>query len=142
VAVLRDGAPEQVGTPREVYREPGTEFVAGFVGDNNVFSGAVRSVRDGVAVVDVDGEPLSIAVDDAVRSGDTCTFCVRPEDLTLEGAENTLSGPVRSAEFLGDTTRVHVAWNGRELLVRTADPPSGSVTVGFDPDAAHVVDRS
>jgi thiamine transport system ATP-binding protein len=41
VAVMHDGRVEQVGTPREVYRRPATEFVARFVGENNVFRGEV-----------------------------------------------------------------------------------------------------
>ncbi|MFC6864857.1 ABC transporter ATP-binding protein [Halomicroarcula sp. GCM10025817] len=139
VAVLRAGRPEQVGTPRTVYREPATEFVAEFVGDNNVFTGEVRDVVDGVATVAVGGEQLSIAVADDVAPGDSVTVCVRPERLSLAGEENRLSGPVRSAEFLGGTTRVRVGWGERELLVRTEDPPSGTVCVGFDPCDAHVL---
>ncbi|MFD1685088.1 ABC transporter ATP-binding protein [Halobellus litoreus] len=45
VAVMNDGAVEQVGTPQAVYRRPATRFVAEFVGDNNVFEGEVVSVR-------------------------------------------------------------------------------------------------
>ena len=36
VAVMNGGRVEQVGTPQDVYRRPETEFVATFVGDNNV----------------------------------------------------------------------------------------------------------
>jgi thiamine transport system ATP-binding protein len=52
-----------------------------------------------------------------------------------------VTATVRSAEFLGESTRVHLDWAGRDLLVRTTDPLSGSVTVGFDPADAHVVER-
>jgi thiamine transport system ATP-binding protein len=45
VAVMNDGAVEQVGTPQAVYRRPTTRFVAEFVGDNNVFEGEVVSLR-------------------------------------------------------------------------------------------------
>ncbi|MFC7251310.1 ABC transporter ATP-binding protein [Halomicroarcula sp. GCM10025324] len=139
VAVMRAGAPEQVGSPRTIYREPATEFVAEFVGDNNVFTGEVRAVRDGIASVAVGGERLSVAVADTVSPGDRCTFCVRPETLTLGGGENTLTGTVRSAEFLGDVTRVHLGWGDREILVRTATQPSGEIRVGFEPGDAHVL---
>ena len=36
VVVMNHGPIEQVGTPREVYREPATAFVADFVGKVNV----------------------------------------------------------------------------------------------------------
>ncbi|MFC7019530.1 MULTISPECIES: ABC transporter ATP-binding protein [Haloarcula] len=139
VAVLRAGRPEQVGAPRAVYREPATEFVAEFVGDNNVFTGEVREVDDGVASVAVGGEQLSVTVADDVAPDDRVTFCVRPERLSLAGGENRLRGTVRSAEFLGGTTRVRVGWGDSELLVRTEDPLSGTVCVGFDADDAHVL---
>ena len=36
IAVFNDGRIEQVGAPAEVYEQPGSEFVAGFVGVSNV----------------------------------------------------------------------------------------------------------
>ena len=50
VAVFNAGRIEQVGTAREVYEQPASGFVAGFVGTSNLISGpAARSVlgRDG-----------------------------------------------------------------------------------------------
>nr|WP_279294632.1 ABC transporter ATP-binding protein [Haloarcula hispanica] len=160
VAVMRDGTPEQVAPPRTIYREPATEFVATFVGDNNVLSGEVTAVRStdrvddssdesgrSIADVTVDSTTLSVALDGdsdpeaAVSAGDRLTFCVRPERLTLDADRNALTATVTSAEFLGETTRVHLDWEGREILLRAEDPPTGTVTVGFDPADAHTVDR-
>lgn len=148
VAVMRDGTPEQVAPPRTVYREPATRFVAEFVGDNNVFAGRVTTVEEGgaadgapaVAAVDAGGETLRVAVDDAdVAVGDRLTFCVRPEYLRIDGGESRIRAAVASAEFLGETTRVTLDWGGRDLVVRTRDPLSGDVVVGFDPEDAHVI---
>ena len=187
VAVMREGAPEQVAPPRAVYRRPSSRFVAEFVGDNNVLSGTVTSVStrageagehgeddaDGVespvetegvggqshgdgepgalATVDVGGAALRVGVDPdrEVVAGDRLTFCVRPENLQVGGetggkgksnaAANALTATVESAEFLGETTRVHLDWGGRELVVRTLDPLAGEVVVRFDPADAHVV---
>jgi len=160
VAVMRDGTPEQVAPPRTIYREPATAFVATFVGDNNVLSGEVTAVRSlahsggsgaesdrFIADVTVDSTTVSVALNgdsgpkSAVSSGDRLTFCVRPERLTVDADRNALTATVTSAEFLGETTRVHLDWEGRELLLRAEDPPTGTVTVGFDPADAHIVDR-
>ncbi|GAB7009744.1 ABC transporter ATP-binding protein [Halorubrum trueperi] len=163
VAVMSDGAPEQVAPPRTVYREPATRFVAEFVGDNNVFAGRVADVEEGdrdgggeggdggdrdggdprTVGVDVDGETLRVAVAtdrDTPAVGDGLTFCVRPEYLRIGGGESRVRATVESAEFLGETTRVTLAWGGRDLLVRTRDPLSGEVVVGFEPEDAHVID--
>ena len=108
------------------------------------------------ATVDVGGESLRIGVDGTAREGgerrvdadgdlavgDRVAFCVRPEALRVgvDGGPNVLRTTVESAEFLGETTRVHLDWGGRELLVRTLDPVAGEVAVGFDPRDAHVID--
>ena len=194
VAVLSDGAVEQVGTPQAVYRRPETRFVAEFVGDNNVFEGRVRSVRtaersgrpggssrnssespletEGVrragpdeepsrggpdaAFVDVDGTTIPVRTNRRLPPGARVTFCVRPERMTVldtrdGGAETGTDGETRAetgvalaarvsnAEFLGESTRSYLRWKGRELTVRTPDPLSGEVRVGFDAADAHVV---
>ncbi len=148
VAVMRGGTPEQVAPPRTVYREPATRFVAEFVGDNNVFAGRVVDAeeRDGDGVsrivgVDIGGETLRVGVSDAtdIDAGDRLTFCVRPEYLRIDEGESRVRATVASAEFLGETTRVTLDWGGRDLVVRTRDPLSGEVVVGFDPEDAHVI---
>ena len=146
VAVLAGGRVEQVGPPRAIYRRPASRFVAEFVGDNNVLAGTVTAVGDGTATVRVGGDPLVVGLDGwdggAVRPGDRLVCCIRPEALTVDGDRNRLTATVASAEFLGETTRVHLDWAGRELLVRVRDPPTGEVTVGFDPADAHIVDAN
>jgi len=145
VAVMNDGAAEQVAPPREIYHRPASRFVADFVGDNNVFTGEVRAVADDTATVTVGDAELAVDVADwhgpAVSAGDRLAFCVRPESLAVDGGANRLTGPVESAEFLGETTRVHLDWGGQTLTVRTREPLEGSVTVGFDPADAHVFPR-
>ena len=39
IAVFNHGRIEQVGTPREIYEQPATAFVAGFVGTSNLLDG-------------------------------------------------------------------------------------------------------
>jgi thiamine transport system ATP-binding protein len=158
---MRRGAVEQVGPPRTVYRRPESRFVAEFLGDNNVFEGRVREVEEsisgdetkgceptgvderaerGIARVAVDDTTVRLAVDpDRVTPGDRIEFCVRPERLGIEDGANRLTATVRSAEFLGDATRVHLDWRGESLTLRTDQPPTGTVEVGFDPSDAHVL---
>jgi thiamine transport system ATP-binding protein len=168
VAVMRDGAAEQVGEPRAVYRRPASRFVAEFVGDNNVLDGRVTAIEDDTATVDVGGETvadrgdgattaevgreasdagptLSVGLGDRdgrpVSVGDRLTVCIRPEALSVGSGPSRLTATVESAEFLGGTTRVHLDWAGHALLLRTPDPVAGEVTVGFDPADAHVVEH-
>ena len=157
VAVMRAGSPEQIATPQAVYRHPAKRFVAEFIGDNNVFTGRVtdvdRSVHPTTVDVDLGSGPVRVALTDGANAatggvgpdretpavGDQTTFCVRPEYLRIDDGYNRLEATVDSAEFLGDTTRVTLDWRGRDLVVRTRDPLSGTVVVGFDPADAHVI---
>ncbi|QLG60923.1 ABC transporter ATP-binding protein [Halorarum salinum] len=159
VAVMNDGGVEQVGAPRDVYRQPATRFVAEFLGDNNVFSGEVLAVDDGRATVDVAGRDLVVA-DGSLSVGDRAVVSVRPERLravdagsdratadvldatdaaAAADAGNRLAVTVRSAEFLGDATRLHCDWDGTRLTALTDRNLSGAVTLGFDPADAYVV---
>ena len=63
VAVFNDGHIVQVGTPTEIYEQPSTEFVAGFVGTSNILerNGRRFSVRPERIQMNGSGEPATIA---------------------------------------------------------------------------------
>ena len=50
VVIMNNGQIEQTGTPREVYRNPETRFVAEFVGSNNILSGTVKDAGDTIVI--------------------------------------------------------------------------------------------
>ena len=50
VVIMNNGQIEQTGTPREVYRNPETRFVAEFVGSNNILSGTVKDDGDTIVI--------------------------------------------------------------------------------------------
>ncbi|MWV63594.1 ATP-binding cassette domain-containing protein [Halorubrum sp. JWXQ-INN 858] len=131
----RSGGTEDANEPGERRGTDGTARVP----DETEGRAGRKPPADRVADVDVGGDPLRVAVADDVAVGDRVTFCVRPENLRIGGGEAALRAPVESAEFLGETTRVHLDWGGRAVVVRTPDPLSGTVAVGFDPTDAHVV---
>lgn len=151
VAVMRDGRIEQIGTPREIYHQPSTRFVAEFIGDNNVFDGEVAAVQEETLTVQLDGS-RSIVVEierpehgtfsaGPPQTGDHILFCIRPESLLVDHGENALEATVKSTEFLGGTTRIQLDWNGRTLLVHGDTTVGEQTTIGFDPAAAHVIER-
>jgi multiple sugar transport system ATP-binding protein len=63
VAVMNDGELEQVGPPKEVYDDPQTEFVSGFIGQPNTqfFDGHVASAN-GQATLEVGSHDLSLSM--------------------------------------------------------------------------------
>src|SRR5439155_13511584 len=80
VAVMSAGRFEQVGTPQELYYQPRTPFVAGFVGANNRVAGrAVRIDGEGVEIATADGLAVRARVSGAIAAGEAVEAFVRPE---------------------------------------------------------------
>tara|TARA_B100002003_G_C13975145_1_gene471742 strand:- start:18 stop:872 length:855 start_codon:yes stop_codon:yes gene_type:complete len=110
VVVMDQGTISQVGTPVEVYRDPGTRFAADFVGTMNFLPGvmlAPRRCRVGNIELDFSrmvGEP---------QQGEAITVCIRPEDLAIRDSAgdtgNTATARVEEVEFLGAFYRVTLA---------------------------------
>jgi molybdate/tungstate transport system ATP-binding protein len=134
IAVLRDGAVEQVGTPDAVLARPESEFVARFTGCENVFEGTV--VEGGVRV---GGVTLPVATDRAV--GTPVTACLRPSRVRLDPATDDAGpvGPVRRRLNEGDGWRVVVDLDGVDL-VATVPPVTGRTLAPGDVVRASVDD--
>ncbi|WP_049938001.1 ABC transporter ATP-binding protein [Haloplanus natans] len=126
VAVLRDGAVEQVGTPDAVLDRPESEFVARFTGCENVFEGTV--VECGVRV---DGVVLPVETTRSI--GAPVTVCVRPSRVRLDPADADagLVGTVRRRLNEGDDYRIVVDLGGPDL-VATVPPRVGRGLVPGD----------
>jgi thiamine transport system ATP-binding protein len=139
LAVMNGGRIEQIGPPRDVYRRPATRFVATFLGENNVFEGPVTDAPAS------DGEHSLLTVSDTtVRiprvDADRALVCVRPEALTVGGGVNELHADVGESEFLGGAVRIHLRWNGRDLVaLADRSPENGSAVVSFDPSDVQVI---
>ncbi|MFC7115298.1 ABC transporter ATP-binding protein [Natronoarchaeum sp. GCM10025703] len=139
LAVINGGRIEQIGSPRDVYRRPDTRFVATFLGENNVFEGPVTDARAS------DGEYSLLSVSDTTLriprvDADRALVCVRPEALTVGGGVNELRADVGESEFLGGAVRIHLRWNGRDLVaLDDRTPEHGSAVVSFDPSDVQVI---
>ena len=116
MVVMNAGRAEQIGTPMEVYRNPATVFVAGFIGSPamNFIDG--RSMDDGR--IQLDGSGVLI-VPKAPAAGKKITVGIRPEHLTpSKPSEANLVGSVEVIEALGADTLLHVAVAGRTIIAR------------------------
>ena len=111
MAVMSDGIVEQVGTPREVYDEPTTEFVADFLGISNMISAEAEPDGSGGCRLQV-GEFTLMAMVGKTNSRGTLKCVVRPERVKLEPydsvGESRVPGIVERLVYLGSATRVIV----------------------------------
>jgi putative spermidine/putrescine transport system ATP-binding protein len=80
IAVFNKGKIEQIGTPRQIYDEPQTRFVAEFIGETNLIEGVVTASDDGsTAIRTADGSTIRIAAASDKVPGAAVSASLRPE---------------------------------------------------------------
>jgi iron(III) transport system ATP-binding protein len=154
LAVVRDGRIETVGRPRDLYQDPPTAWVAGFLGATNLLEGEVRA-RDGdAAVVAVPFGTVHVARAPRARfPGVPVVLSVRPEAVRLLAAEgeapaqNVFGVTVLARTFQGETEQVRVRLGRHAILASdrpTNLPPGGPgepARVHLAPEAIRVFVR-
>jgi spermidine/putrescine transport system ATP-binding protein len=134
IAVMHDGAIEQLGTPREIYERPATKFVAGFIGTSNLLAGPVARVDGGIAVIEFTaGERIVVPVRRGhVVAGTRLELAVRPEKIALRTQQPTanghsvLFGTVIEVDYLGTSTNYSVITStGAQVVVFAQNASSG-----------------
>jgi ABC-type Fe3+/spermidine/putrescine transport system ATPase subunit len=116
----------QVGAPNEVYDEPRSDFVAGFVGVSNLLELPVERV-DGTSATLALGPADRVTAEarGSLRAGQTAIVTIRPERISIadHGAPSGAdlchaSGVVKESLYAGPMTRFVVALDGGgELMV-------------------------
>jgi ABC-type Fe3+/spermidine/putrescine transport system ATPase subunit len=110
MAVLEKGKLHQVGTPTEIYEEPATEFVAGFIGLANFLKGVSKGLDDqGNAKVTIEnlGE-LTLKHSGEIESDEKLLILVRPNDVQVLDPEqtkpesNVFQGVIEKTSYLGE----------------------------------------
>jgi iron(III) transport system ATP-binding protein len=151
LAVIRDGRIEQVGSPREVYRQPVDEFVATFVGEANTLVGTVSEAVAGLIRVETPLGVIGATGHGAV--GVTVALCVRPEACTVsrdrsEGATNCVGARLLRRTYLGEVEQYDLLvgedlpWKATMLNPRESlEPGDTPVYVTFAPEDVMVFPR-
>ena len=101
VVVMHEGGIEQMGSPAQIYNEPETAFVAGFIGSANVLHGRVASGH-------VQFGEHRVAGADHLAEGEPARAYVRPHDVRLsaEGNGGSVEATVERITTLGWLSRV------------------------------------
>jgi spermidine/putrescine transport system ATP-binding protein len=134
IALLRNGALEQIASPREIYSHPATAYTAQFIGQTNLLRAEIRS---GMATCGALRWPAS-------ASDGTALFSLRPEAIRLAevaanvgadsaAAEARFSGIVKQQLFGGASELLEVDCGGQTLRVKipARGPLSGKQDFSF-----------
>lgn len=136
IAVMRSGRIMQIGTPRQIYEKPNSEFVADFVGTINFIKATVRSIdaASNTMVVDSEIGIVQVPMINDFHVGEEVQVCVRPEDVYLSDSTppvnhtNHYLGTVFAKIFLGEVLDFQVQVNDKVMLARVH--PSQKTPVG------------
>ena len=113
--VMNAGVAEQVGRPIDVYDDPESLFVAGFIGSPAMnFLNGKRTGDD----VEVGGTRFALPPELRSRAGDHVTVGIRPEHLSPQASGPELRFTVETVEALGADAMVHGAFGEGIVVAR------------------------
>ena len=158
IAVMDRGHIVQVATPSQVYEQPGTRWVADFIGDVNLIEGRIKTSGPTGAVID-SATAGTLRVSQAVEAASGSQVCValRPEKVRIAGEppasanENCVAGEVWDIGYLGDVSIYKVRLDNGFLMKasvvnvsRVVERPiawDDKVWLSWPPDAGIVLTR-
>ncbi len=151
VAVMNQGRVAQVGTPGELYRRPGSRFVAEFLGETNFLGGTIVAREGSTVTVRTPAGDFRSSCAEGIGANAAVTLSIRPEAFRVvspsaeHAAQHTTTLPARVVEstYLGETAQlVAELAGGVRVKVAHLNPASSTpdaVTLGIAPDDVVVV---
>ena len=141
IAVMRDGAVVQTGTPDELYETPRDLYVAGKIGSPQMNMIKGKLTQDGSALDSAIG-PLHFAKRlESAEAGEPAVVGIRPSDIRFAaGGEAGFKANIAMLEPLGDVTVVSVETSGETL--RMVLPESAASGLRPDQPASVILDQS
>ncbi|MBJ6723425.1 ABC transporter ATP-binding protein [Geomesophilobacter sediminis] len=154
MAVINRGAIVQGGTPAEVMNRPANEFVASFVGMENVLTGTVLACSQSVATVSLGGHAIELV--GQAEPGESVIFCLRPENIAISttdpagvtSARNVIRAVVRKVIPMGIYNKIEidcgfplVAYLTSQSIDHLHLDPGKTVYASFKATAVHLLRR-
>ena len=121
IAVMEGGRVQQVGTPEDIYERPCNRFVAGFIGEMNLWQGVARAGMADLGEAGLLALPQTSDGAAQPADGGTLTLAVRPERLRLlatsevNQAVGSLRGQIVDRLYLGNDTTYLVQLPGQAV---------------------------
>lgn len=154
VVIMSNGEIAQIGSPRDIYREPANQFVAEFVGRNNILSGTVTSTDNGQACINTPNGDFAVEVSEGKLSvGASASFVISADLVHLSGrqpeSKNTVACQLISEEFVGSMVTLFLEdANGHEFKVQMQERElskleldlSMPIWLSWSESSAHVLD--
>ena len=145
IIVMNRGVVEQIGTPKEVYATPASQFVADFIGTANIVPASVETLKNGAAEITALGTTFQVKTTLSLTPGDSVKLIVRPEAMKLS-RQSGIPAKITSSVFMGSYQDYLIDSHGQTLLLVDQDPAnhetfdSGEqVFLAIAPNSLHIV---
>ena len=117
VIVMNNAIIAQEGTPKDLYNNPKTSFVANFIGDSNIVSAKIEN-NNGNLYSLIFGD-IRITISSLYDLKDSASIAIRPEKITIEKnyMHNTIQSKIISASYVGNYYQYIVSSTIGELFV-------------------------
>ena len=123
IGVMMNGELLQLGKSDEIFLAPACRAVAEFIGIENILTGQVVEVSDGLVAAEVSGHRIQAVGDFAI--GDNINLFIRPEDITIaasgerSSARNRIEGVITRLSLVGPLVRLELDCGFKLMAVVT-----------------------
>lgn len=133
IAVMNNGIVAQVGTPREIYENPVSRFVADFIGETNFIEGEVVQTGE-TTMIKAKGAELVGETSVNLSNGQKAVLAIRPEKLSIvpqksassDNGRASVQGTVLETIYIGTDTRYQIELTtGDKIFARLQNLESG-----------------
>jgi ABC-type Fe3+/spermidine/putrescine transport system ATPase subunit len=141
VVIIGEGTAVQIGTPQEIYYQPGSPYVARFLGMDNLLEGEAQPNSSGCLLKTKLGE---WQVSRSYKGKGL--ILLRPDQIKIDPDSKNqavfLRGTVRTSTFSGSALQIELDVVGTLIHFSLPDPglnvpkPGKALSVSFKPDAA------
>lgn len=118
IVLLHKGKIEQVDTPKKIYEEPTSLYVADFIGESNIFNGEVVKTIDNKIEIKLENNDIIKYDKIDYNLNDKVKIIIRPEDIYFnDKKDNSLEVLVKEFVYDGSNTKILVEYNDKELSI-------------------------
>lgn len=123
IIIIKDGKIRQDGTPREIYQNPKTTFVADFIGESNIIKGIIISTVPQTKVKVDDFLTIKIPSNEKDEIEDKINIIIRPENINIskEKTKDSIEGVVKDVIYDGSVIKLFIKTEGKTIFKVTVD---------------------
>lgn len=114
IVIMKAGEIKQIGTPKEIFEEPTSQYIADFMGYTNFFDGVIEEIdeKDNKYTINaLDNKLIASYSGEKYQIGDKVRLTIRPENILLVNGknqlgENFITAKIRNVSYKGSVTRL------------------------------------